>query len=86
MDINALIIISCICMLFVMARILIMPIKLFLKLVFNSILGGLTIWVINLIGANFGFCIGINIYTSVFVGVLGIPGAISLILIKLIIG
>ena len=86
MDINALIIISCICMLFVMARILIMPIKWILKLIFNSILGGLTIWIINLIGANWGFCIGINIWTSIFVGALGVPGAISLILLKLIIG
>ena len=67
MDINTLIIISCICMLFVIGRIFIIPIKWVLKLIFNSILGGVLIWIINLIGASWGFHIGLNIYTSVLV-------------------
>lgn len=67
MDINGLIIISCICMMFVFGRIFIIPIKWIFKLVFNSILGGMVIWIINLIGAIWGFHIGLNIYTSVLV-------------------
>ena len=67
MDINTLIIISCICMLFVIGRIFIVPIKWILKLVFNSVLGGCLIWIINLIGGSFGFHIGLNIYTSILV-------------------
>ena len=67
MEISTLIIISCICMLFVIGKIFIIPIKWVLKLVFNSILGGIFIWIINLIGGTFGFHIGLNIYTSVFV-------------------
>lgn len=67
MDINGLIIISCICMMFVFGRIFIVPIKWIFKLVFNSILGGIVIWIINLIGATWGFHIGLNIYTSVLV-------------------
>lgn len=85
MDINTLIIISCICILFVIGRIFIVPIKWILKLVFNSILGGLLIGIINLIGGTWGFHIGLNIYTSILVGILGVPGAIFLILLKLII-
>ena len=82
MDKNALIIISCICMLFVIGRILIMPIKWILKLIFNTILGGLMLWIINIIGMNWAFHIGINIWTCICVGILGVPGAIFLILLK----
>lgn len=67
MNINILIFISCICMLFLMGRIFIMPIKKILKLVFNSILGGVLIWIINLIGSLWGFHIGLNLYTSIWV-------------------
>ena len=52
MNINILIIISCICLLFIIGKIFIVPIKWILKLVFNSILGGILIWVINLIGGT----------------------------------
>ena len=67
MDINALIIVSCICMLFVIGRIFIVPIKWILKLVYNSIIGGILIWIINVIGGVFGFHIGLNVYTSILV-------------------
>lgn len=85
MNVNVLVIISCICMMFVIGRIFIVPIKWILKLIINSALGGILIWVINLIGGVWGFHIGLNIYTSVLVGVLGVPGAIFLIMLKLII-
>ena len=64
---NTLIIISCICMLFVIGRIFIVPIKWILKLVFNSVLGGVIIWIINMVGGVWGFHIGLNIYTSILV-------------------
>ena len=67
MDINILITISCICILFVIGRIFIVPIKWILKLMINSILGALLIWIINLIGGIWGFHIGINVYTSIIV-------------------
>ena len=67
MDINALIIISCICMLFVIGKIFIVPIKWILKLAFNSVLGGILIWFINLVGGVWGFHIGLNLYTSILV-------------------
>lgn len=49
-----------------------MPLKKILKLIFNSILGGICIYVINLIGANFGFHIGLNFFTSILIRVIGI--------------
>ena len=67
MDINTLIIISCVCMLFVIGKIFIVPIKWILKLAFNSIVGAVLIWIINMIGGIWGFHMGLNIYTSVLV-------------------
>lgn len=67
MNINILIIISCICMLFIIGKIFIVPIKWIFKLAFNSVLGGILIWFINLIGGTWGFHVGLNIYTSILV-------------------
>ena len=85
MDFNNIIAyIACIFFLFIFGKLFIVPIKTILKLVTNSILGGLTIFVINLIGLLFNFHIGLNIITSIFVGILGIPGAVVIIIIKLL--
>ena len=86
MDSNIITYLACICFIFIFGRIFIVPIKKILKLILNSVLGGLTIFIINLIGANFGFHIGLNIFTSVVVGLLGLPGAVCLIIVKLLIG
>lgn len=86
MDTNVITFLACICFIFLFGKILIVPIQKILKLVVNSLLGGLIIYVINLIGANFGFHIGLNIVTSMIVGLLGLPGTIVLILIRLFLG
>ena len=76
--------IACILFLFIFGKIFIFPIKLILKLLINSILGGLTIFLINIIGSFFNFHIGLNLITSIFVGLLGIPGAIIIVVGKLL--
>ena len=67
MDINIITYLACICFIFIFGRIFIVPIKKILKLVLNSILGGVVIFLINLIGASFGFHIGLNFLTSILV-------------------
>lgn len=67
MDINIITYLACICFIFIFGRIFIVPIKKILKLVLNSILGGVVIFLINLIGANFGFHIGLNFLTSILI-------------------
>ena len=67
MNINILIIISCICLLFIIGKIFIIPLKKIIKLVFNSIIGGLLIYLINLIGGIWGFHIGLNLFTDILV-------------------
>ena len=71
---------------FFVGRLFIVPLKYIFKLILNSIFGGVFILLINLIGENFGFHIGLNLITAIFVGLLGIPGSIVLILLKLMLG
>lgn len=82
---NIIIFLACICFLFIIGRIFIIPIRWICKLIFNSILGALLIFAINLIGGIWGFHIGLNFLTAIMVGILGIPGAICLIVIFLLI-
>jgi len=77
---------GCIIFLFIIGKIFIIPLKSILKLILNSIIGGIIIFVINLIGSIFSFHIGLNFVTSILVGLLGIPGAVLLIILKLTIG
>lgn len=86
MDYNILTYLACICFLFLFGRIFIVPIKKVLKLVVNSILGGAIIYIINLIGNSLNFHIGLNFFTSILIGILGIPGAVVLVILKLLIG
>ncbi|MBR3255956.1 MAG: pro-sigmaK processing inhibitor BofA family protein [Clostridia bacterium] len=67
MDSNIITYLACICFLFIFGRIFIVPIKKVLKLVLNSVLGGLLIYIINLIGTNWGFHIGLNFFTSILI-------------------
>ena len=82
---TVLIILGCIIGLWIIGKIFSIPIKAIFKLIINSILGGLIIFVINLIGSAFQFHIGLNVLTSFVVGVLGIPGAVLLIILHIFI-
>lgn len=86
MDSNIITFLACICFIFIFGRIFIVPIRKILKIILNSILGGVVIYLINFIGANFGFHMGLNIFTSLMIGLLGLPGSVCLIIIKLLIG
>ena len=86
METNLITYLACICFLFIFGRIFVVPISKVLKLVFNSILGGITIFIINLVGGMWSFHIGLNIFTSVLVGLLGLPGVVCLVIVKILIG
>lgn len=86
MDANIITYLACICFIFIIGKIFIVPIKKVLKLLLNSIFGGIIIYIVNIIGANFNFHIGLNIINSIIIGLLGLPGVVCLIIIKLLIG
>lgn len=76
--------IGAIILLVIIAKIFLFPIKLIVKLIINSICGAILIWIVNLIGVNFGVYIGINVFTALFAGILGMPGAIILLLLAIL--
>ncbi len=67
MNENIITYLACICFIFLIGKIFIVPLKKIVKLIINSVLGGLAIYLINLIGANFNFHIGLNIFTSILI-------------------
>lgn len=72
-------------LLLLVGRILLMPLKMVLQLVYNGVIGGILLWLVNLAGGSIGFTIGINPITALLAGFLGIPGVILLILFKVFI-
>lgn len=76
----------CICFAFLAVILLAKPLKFLLRVSVNGIVGIIAILISNIILKPLEIYIGINLLTILFVGVLGIPGFGSLILISSIIG
>ena len=75
LDYNSIIaFIACIFFIFIVGKIFILPLKTILKFILNSVVGGIIIFIINLIGGFWNFHIGLNIFTSIIVGILGFQG------------
>lgn len=60
------------------AKIISIPMKLLWKLVTNSIVGAIMLWVVNLFGAG----IEITFIKALIAGVLGIPGVIIVLIMN----
>ncbi len=60
------------------------PFKHIVRLGINSILGCSLLSLANIIFSRYGFVAGINPVTAVCVGVLGVPGAVAVIVLSLI--
>ncbi|MBQ9298082.1 MAG: pro-sigmaK processing inhibitor BofA family protein [Clostridia bacterium] len=66
---------------FVVLKLLSAPLKLIIKLVLNGVIGGLIIFLINWIGAGFGFTLPLEWWSAILVGLLGVPGVIILVIL-----
>jgi inhibitor of the pro-sigma K processing machinery len=69
--------------LFLIVKIFSWPIKIFIKLITNAVLGVILLVITNFIGSYFQFAIGVNWATVLIAGFFGIPGVIFLIIFKL---
>lgn len=58
------------------------PLKLALKVVFNSALGFGALWLLNLTTAVTGLSLGLNIFNAAVIGILGVPGFGLLLLVQ----
>ena len=70
-------------LIFLIGKIFLWPIKLVLKLALNSVIGGAAILMINVMAVGFGIFIPLNILNALIVGVLGLPGAVLLLIFTL---
>lgn len=70
--------------LYIIGYLFLVPIKILLKLVVNSIIGGILLLIINWLGGFIGFHLPVNLVSAICVGILGIPGIILVYLLTLI--
>lgn len=70
--------------LYIVGMLLVIPIRLLIKLLINGLIGGLVLFLFNLIGGFFGLSLVINPLNAVIVGVLGVPGVILLLILQLL--
>jgi inhibitor of the pro-sigma K processing machinery len=69
-------------LLYLVARLLLVPIKIVLRLLYNGLIGGVILYLVNLVGGFFGLFIAINPITALIAGFLGVPGVVLLILLR----
>lgn len=61
---------------------LLVPLKKGLWFLFNSLVGGLMLWVVSLVGQGWGIVAVINPFSAILTGFLGIPGVGLVLLIQ----
>jgi inhibitor of the pro-sigma K processing machinery len=71
-------------LIFMLSWILVIPFKIVGKFVLNALIGGLLIILFNFFGQLTGVNIGVNEITALIVGLLGVPGFIAILAIKLL--
>ena len=58
------------------------PLRLALKLLCNTLLGFLALWVVRLTAGITGITLGLNLWNALVIGVLGLPGFVLLLLVQ----
>ena len=69
-------------LLLALIRIFRSPLKLVGKLLLNTLLGFLALWLVGLTSAYTGIALGMNLANALVVGVLGLPGFVLLLLLQ----
>ncbi len=60
------------------------PIKLIFKILLNTLAGFVILVLVNIVSGFFDFSIPINFLNMTVVGIMGIPGAVLLVILKLL--
>ena len=84
MDLNQKIIASLLAGFFLIAllRVFRAPLRVAVKLLANTLLGFLALWVVNLTSGITGLTLGLNLWNALVIGVLGLPGFGLLLLVR----
>ncbi len=71
-------------LLYILGWLLLVPIKLVIRLIWNGVIGGILLLLVNLLGGMWNIGIVINPITALIAGLLGVPGVILLLLLQYI--
>ena len=71
-------------LLFLLGKLLLVPLKVIVKLIINALIGGVVLLGINFVGGLFDFHIAFNVVSALIVGTFGIPGVILLVILKVL--
>ena len=69
-------------LLYALGWLLLVPFKMLLRFLFNGLLGGVLLMLINLFGSPLGLQIAINPLTAMMAGLLGIPGVVTIMALQ----
>lgn len=67
---------------YLIARALVLPLKLTLELLANALIGAVLLLLFNVVGGYWGYHVPLNPVTAVLAGMLGIPGVALLVVLK----
>ena len=82
---NILMIAAGIFILWLVIKLFLTPIKFIFKLLINTAVGFVCLWLLNYFGAFFNVSLGLNLVNALVVGVLGVPGVVLLLILKYLI-
>ena len=63
---------------------LLVPMRFMWRLVAGGVMGALALMLVNLLGSLVGFSVEINPFTAMAVGFLGLPGAVLVVALRLL--
>jgi inhibitor of the pro-sigma K processing machinery len=69
-------------LLYALGWLLLVPFKILLRFLFNGLLGGAMLMLINLFGSPLGLRIAINPLTALMAGLLGVPGVVTILALQ----
>lgn len=70
-------------LLYLIAKVLVLPLRIVLRLIFNALVGALLLAFVNFVGAYvIGVYLPINPITALVAGFLGVPGVVLLIVLQ----
>ena len=72
--------------LYFLSRIFFQPLKLLFKVGLHVLAGGALILLYNLVGGSWGLQLGLNVFSALAVGVMGLPGLLMLMALRYVLG
>ena len=82
MDFSVIIVIAAIVLgVIIVLRLLAKPIRFIFKLLINTMLGFVLLWLVNFFGGGLGIALELSLLNALVVGLLGIPGVLLLLAI-----